>query len=285
LQTRRALLNERNPADPHFHRLLNASPASSSGGGALHLLLRSAAAGCCVLGRQPWGGVALCRINVWAARYNFRARIYLAGKVERIRGTARTDYRRTRAMPTRWRQRSPCGANLAMPIHAFRQAETCWQETVGMELEERGPDNRHIAGRGHSGGLIGGGAAWYAGGHQNRGVEPEQAPTSHAAFQPGMSGGCAPRAASPRTPWPALPRSAKPDVSIAATPMSPEVCWSATTPSARRNQHSGPDCACPLQPGGAAAFAACSPAFTGHRRRTSCGAALRPPIQAVDFEG
>jgi threonine dehydratase len=92
----------------------------------------------------------------------------------------------------------------AMSVHAFDQAETLLgQGTVGMELEEDAPDVDTLLVAVGGGGLIGGIAAWYAGGVRIVAVEPEAAPTLHAAFAAGMpvdapAGGIAADSLAPR---------------------------------------------------------------------------------------
>ena len=71
----------------------------------------------------------------------------------------------------------------AMPIHAFDQAETLLgQGTLGLELEQDDPGIDTLLVAVGGGGLIGGIAAWYAGRIKIVAVEPEQAPTLHAAL-------------------------------------------------------------------------------------------------------
>ena len=71
----------------------------------------------------------------------------------------------------------------AMPIHAFDQAETLLgQGTLGLELEQDAPGIDTLLVAVGGGGLIGGIAAWYAGRIKIVAVEPEQAPTLHAAL-------------------------------------------------------------------------------------------------------
>ena len=92
----------------------------------------------------------------------------------------------------------------AMPVHAFDQIETLLgQGTVGMELEEDAPDIDTLLVAVGGGGLIGGIAAWYAGQIRIVAVEPEQAPTLHAALAAGMpvdapAGGIAADSLAPR---------------------------------------------------------------------------------------
>ena len=74
-----------------------------------------------------------------------------------------------------------------MQIHAYDQPETLLgQGSVGLELEADAPaiDTLLVAVGG--GGLIGGIAAWYGGRIRIIGVEPEAAPTLHAAFEAGQ---------------------------------------------------------------------------------------------------
>jgi threonine dehydratase len=71
----------------------------------------------------------------------------------------------------------------AMPVHAFDQPETLLgQGTVGLELEADAPDVDTLLVAVGGGGLIGGIAAWYAGGIKVVAVESDGAPTLHAAF-------------------------------------------------------------------------------------------------------
>jgi threonine dehydratase len=91
----------------------------------------------------------------------------------------------------------------AMPIHAFDQAETLLgQGTVGLELEQDAPDIDTLLVAVGGGGLIGGIAAWYGGRIKIIAVEPEEAPTLHAALAAGR-------------------------------PVDANPSWSATTPSVR----------------------------------------------------
>lgn len=94
----------------------------------------------------------------------------------------------------------------AMPIHAYDQPETLLgQGSVGAELERQAPalDTLLIAVGG--GGLLGGIAAWFADGPRIRlvAVEPEAAPTLHAALAAGRpvdapAGGIAADSLAPR---------------------------------------------------------------------------------------
>lgn len=70
----------------------------------------------------------------------------------------------------------------ALPVHAYDQPETLLgQGTVGLELEADAPEVDTVLVAVGGGGLIGGIAAWYAGRARIVAVEPEGAPTLHAA--------------------------------------------------------------------------------------------------------
>ena len=72
----------------------------------------------------------------------------------------------------------------AMAVHAFDQPETLLgQGSVALELEQDAPDIDTLLVAVGGGGLIGGIAAWYGGRTRVIAVEPEQAPTLHAAFE------------------------------------------------------------------------------------------------------
>jgi len=92
----------------------------------------------------------------------------------------------------------------ALPVHAFDQVETLLgQGTLGLELERQAPDLDTILVAVGGGGLIGGIAAWYAGGARLVGVEPEAAPTLTAALGAGRpvdapAGGIAADSLAPR---------------------------------------------------------------------------------------
>jgi len=92
----------------------------------------------------------------------------------------------------------------AMAIHAFDQTETLLgQGTVGLELEQDAPDIDTLLVAVGGGGLIGGVAAWYAGRIRIVAVEPEAAPTLHAARAAGRpvdapAGGIAADSLAPR---------------------------------------------------------------------------------------
>ena len=92
----------------------------------------------------------------------------------------------------------------AMAVHAYDQAETLLgQGSVGMELEQDAPGIDTLLVAVGGGGLIGGVAAWCAGRTRVIAVEPEQAPTLHAAFEAGKpvdapAGGIAADSLAPR---------------------------------------------------------------------------------------
>lgn len=92
----------------------------------------------------------------------------------------------------------------AMAIHAYDQAETLLgQGSVGLELEQDAPGIDTLLVAVGGGGLIGGIAAWYGGRIRIVAVEPEAAPTLHAAFAAGQpvdapAGGIAADSLAPR---------------------------------------------------------------------------------------
>lgn len=74
----------------------------------------------------------------------------------------------------------------ALPVHAFDQTETLLgQGTLGMEIAEQLAHVDTVLVAVGGGGLIGGIAAWFAGGAKIVGVEPEGAPTLSLALQAG----------------------------------------------------------------------------------------------------
>ncbi|MBI4906209.1 MAG: threonine/serine dehydratase [Acidobacteria bacterium] len=79
-----------------------------------------------------------------------------------------------------------CAESGALSIHAYDQPETLiGQGTLGLELEEQVPDIDTLLVAVGGGGLIGGIAAWYRGRIRIIAVEPEKAPTLHAAMAAG----------------------------------------------------------------------------------------------------
>ena len=74
----------------------------------------------------------------------------------------------------------------ALSVHAYDAPLTLLgQGTVGLELENQAPDTDTLLVAVGGGGLIGGIAAWYQGRVKVVGVEPEAAPTLHAALAAG----------------------------------------------------------------------------------------------------
>jgi threonine dehydratase len=92
----------------------------------------------------------------------------------------------------------------SLAVHAFDQAETLLgQGSVGLELEEQAPQLDTVLVAVGGGGLIGGISAWYEGRTKVVGVEPEAAPTLHAALAAGHpvdapAGGVAADSLAPR---------------------------------------------------------------------------------------
>ncbi|MFL6227455.1 MAG: threonine/serine dehydratase [Pyrinomonadaceae bacterium] len=92
----------------------------------------------------------------------------------------------------------------ALAVHAFDQAEALLgQGTVGLELEEQAPQLDTVLVAVGGGGLVGGIAAWYEGRVKVVAVEPEAAPTLHAALAAGRpvdapAGGVAADSLAPR---------------------------------------------------------------------------------------
>jgi threonine dehydratase len=95
-------------------------------------------------------------------------------------------------------------ATRAMAVHAYDQAETLLgQGSVGMEIEQDAPGIDTLLVAVGGGGLIGGVAAWCSGRTRVIAVEPEEAPTLHAAFAAGHpvdapAGGIAADSLAPR---------------------------------------------------------------------------------------
>jgi threonine dehydratase len=75
----------------------------------------------------------------------------------------------------------------ALEVHAYdHQAVLAGQGTVAREFEQDAPDLTHVLVATGGGGLIGGMAAWYAGGTQVISVEPEGCPALHTALLAGQ---------------------------------------------------------------------------------------------------
>jgi threonine dehydratase len=70
----------------------------------------------------------------------------------------------------------------ALDVHAYDDPDViAGQGTAGREFEQDAPDLTHVLVAAGGGGLLAGVAAWYSGGAQVIGVEPEACPTLHAA--------------------------------------------------------------------------------------------------------
>jgi threonine dehydratase len=143
----------------------------------------------------------------------------------------------------------------ALQVHAFDQPETLLgQGTLGQEMQEDAPDLDTLLVAVGGGGLIGGIAAWYAGSVRVVAVEPEGAPTLHAAFAAGCpvdapAGGLAADSLAPRLVgelvFPIARRWVAPEVVLVSDDhirAAQAALWSALRVVA--------------EPGGAAAFAA-----------------------------
>ena len=142
----------------------------------------------------------------------------------------------------------------ALPVHAFDQTETLLgQGTVGLELQAQAPTLDTLLVAVGGGGLIGGIAAWYAGGISVIGVEPEASPTLAKALEAGRpvdaeTGGIAADSLAPKRvgerSFPIAQRYVNCVVLVSddAIARAQEILWSVTRIVA--------------EPGGAAAFAA-----------------------------
>jgi len=92
----------------------------------------------------------------------------------------------------------------ALAVHAYDQRETLLgQGSVGLEMEQQLPELDSLLVAVGGGGLIGGIAAWYRGRVRLVAVEPEEAPTLHAALAAGRpveapAGGIAADSLAPR---------------------------------------------------------------------------------------
>jgi threonine dehydratase len=74
----------------------------------------------------------------------------------------------------------------ALDVHAYNDPDViAGQGTVGREFEADAPELTHILVAVGGGGLIGGIAAWYAGGARIIGVEPDGCPALHDALEAG----------------------------------------------------------------------------------------------------
>ena len=127
-----------------------------------------------------------------AQRLGHKARIFVPtisspAKIARIRGYgADLVVEGARYAEALERCQSFVAASGALSIHAYDHPATLLgQGTVGLELEEQAPGLDTLLVAVGGGGLIGGIAAWYRGRVTVIGVEPERAPTLHAALAAG----------------------------------------------------------------------------------------------------
>lgn len=143
----------------------------------------------------------------------------------------------------------------ALAIHAYDQVETLLgQGTVGMELEADAPDIDTLLVAVGGGGLIGGIAAWYGSRIKVVAVEPEGAPTLHAAFAAGRpvdapAGGIAADSLAPR-------RIGELAFAIASAHVAPDVVLVSDEDIKRAQATLWSGLRVVAEPGGAAAFAA-----------------------------
>jgi threonine dehydratase len=145
-----------------------------------------------------------------ARRLGVRAKIFVPtvsspAKIERIRGYGADlvvqgeRYADALAASQAWEASSG-----ALAVHAYDQRETLLgQGTIGRELAQQAPPLDTLLVSVGGGGLIGGIAAWFAGGIRVVGVEPEAAPTLTAALRAGRpvdaeAGGIAADSLAPR---------------------------------------------------------------------------------------
>ncbi|GJD49268.1 Phenylserine dehydratase [Methylobacterium crusticola] len=143
----------------------------------------------------------------------------------------------------------------AAPVHAFDQPETLLgQGTLARELEADAPDIDTLLVAVGGGGLIGGVAAWYAGAVRVVAVEPEGAPTLHAALAAGRpvdapAGGLAADSLAPR-------RIGALAFPLARAHVAPEVVLVSDDDILRAQAALWSVLRVVAEPGGAAAFAA-----------------------------
>lgn len=129
-----------------------------------------------------------------AQRLGHKARIFVPtisspAKIERIRSYG-TDLvvEGARYSEALERCQTFIASSGAMSVHAYDHPVTLLgQGTVGLEWQEQAPDLDTLFVSVGGGGLIGGIAAWYQGRVRIIGVEPEGAPTLHAALAAGRT--------------------------------------------------------------------------------------------------
>jgi threonine dehydratase len=187
--------------------LLQHSGSFKARGAFANLLLRKVPAAGVVAASGGNHGAAVAYA---AQRLGVPATIFLPditspAKVERIRGYgAELVIAGTRYADALAASEAHVARTGAMAVHAYDQAETLLgQGSVGMELEQDAPDIDTLLVAVGGGGLIGGIAAWFCGRKRIIAVEPEQAPTLHAAFAAGApvdapAGGIAADSLAPR---------------------------------------------------------------------------------------
>ena len=138
-------------------------------------------------GGNHGAAVAFAARRLGIAATIFVPEISASAKVERIRALGATlVVGGARYEDARVASEAHAARTGAMTVHAYDQPETLrGQGTVGLELDADtvGFDTLLVAVGG--GGLIGGVAAWFAGRVRVVAVEPETAPTLHAAFAAG----------------------------------------------------------------------------------------------------
>jgi len=187
--------------------MLQHSGSFKARGAFANLLLRKVQAAGVVAASGGNHGVAVAYA---AQRLGVPATIFLPditspAKAERIRGYgAQLVIAGTRYADALAASEARVARTGAMAVHAYDQAETLLgQGSVGMELEQDAPDIDTLLVAVGGGGLIGGIAAWFSGRKRIIAVEPELAPTLHAAFAAGApvdapAGGIAADSLAPR---------------------------------------------------------------------------------------
>jgi threonine dehydratase len=197
------------PSGPITFKLemLQHSGSFKARGAFANLLLRKAPAVGVVAASGGNHGVA---IAFAAQRLGVPATIFIPditspAKVERIRGYgAQLVIAGSRYAEALAASEAHVARTGAMPVHAYDQVETLLgQGSVGIELEQDAGDIDTLLVAVGGGGLIGGIAAWFAGRTRIIAVEPELAPTLHAAFAAGApvdapAGGIAADSLAPR---------------------------------------------------------------------------------------
>lgn len=187
--------------------LTQASGSFKLRGAFANLLLRSIPASGVIAASGGNHGAAVAHA---ARRLGVRAEIFVPrisspSKIERIRREGAVleigGERYADALAASERRAAETGA---LTVHAYDQTETLLGTgSLAAELEEQAPDLSSVLVAVGGGGLVGGIAAWYAGGTKVVGVEPELAPTLARALEAGRPvdaemGGIAADALAPR---------------------------------------------------------------------------------------